>query len=76
MSLLLSYALVLSNTVHLAVVEVYPTLQNCDAMASRVQPIMTDYQILVSCWPTTHSNLDQAQQQLHNVVTILVGKRQ
>jgi hypothetical protein len=76
MSLLLSYALVLSNAVHLAVVEVYPTLGNCDVMASRVQPIMTDYQILVSCWPTTHSDLDQAQRQLHDVVNIFVSGRQ
>lgn len=76
MSLLLSYALVLSNAVNLAVVEVYPTLENCDAMASRVRPTMTDHQILVSCWPTTFSDRDQAQQQLHDVVNIFVSSRQ
>jgi Holliday junction resolvase RusA-like endonuclease len=73
MSLLLSYALVLSNSVNLAVVDVYPTLQNCDVMVSRVRSAISDQAILVSCWPTTHRDVDQVQQQLHDVITILAG---
>ena len=71
MSLLLSYALVLSNAVNLAVVEVYPTLGNCDVMASRLRPTMTDNDILVSCWPTTHSDRDRAREQVNHVITII-----
>ena len=73
MSLLLSYALVLSNSVNLAVVDVYPTLQNCDVMVSRVRSAISDQGILVSCWPTTYHDVDQVQQQLHDVITILAG---
>ena len=71
MNLLLSYALVLSNTVNLAVVEVYPTLQNCDVMAARVRAAISDHRVQVSCWPTTHSDPDQAQKQLHHVANLL-----
>ena len=76
MTQFLLYALMLSNSVNLAVVEVYPTLQNCDAMASRIRVTMTDHSVQASCWPTTHSDVDQAQQQLHDVVTIFAEKLQ
>jgi len=53
------------------VVEVYPTLENCDIMASRVRATISDHSIQVSCWPTTHSDPDQAQKQLHHVANLL-----
>lgn len=67
----LLYALVLSVSSNLTVVEVYPTLENCDVMASRLRPTMPDHGILVSCWPTTHSDRDRAHSQLNLVIDII-----
>jgi predicted regulator of amino acid metabolism with ACT domain len=71
MNLLLSYALVLSNAITLAVVEVYPTLENCDVMAARVRATISDHSVQISCWPTTFSDPDQAQKQLRHLSSIV-----
>jgi predicted regulator of amino acid metabolism with ACT domain len=71
MNLLLSYALVLSNAITLAVVEVYPTLENCDIMAARVRAAISDHSIRVTCWPTTYSDPNQAQKQLRHVANLV-----
>jgi hypothetical protein len=65
------YALMLTNSVNTATVEIYSTEINCQIMAQRVRDTVPDLDAQISCWPVTTDDPDQARQQVAGLRALL-----
>jgi len=65
------YALMLTNSVNTATVEIYSTAINCEIMVQRVRDTVKDLDAQISCWPVTTDDPDQARRQVTDLRTLL-----
>jgi hypothetical protein len=65
------YALMLTNSVNTATVEIYSTAINCEIMAQRVRDTVPDHGVQISCWPVTTDDPDQAREQVADLRALL-----
>jgi hypothetical protein len=65
------YALMLTNSVNTATVEIYSTEINCEIMALRVHDTVKDLDAQISCWPVTTDDPDQARRQVTDLRALL-----
>jgi len=71
MTAVIWYALMLTNSVNTATVEIYSTAINCEIMAQRVRDTVPDLDAQISCWPVTTDDPDQARGQVADLRVLL-----